>query len=159
MQKQHFLNLEAPESSHLGSRIRPAGLPNQATWAPESSPWVPQVSFCEPPNQAPANPRIRPLRISNETQTLIQTPRHTESQTKRHIHTHIHTHTHTRKAHTHMHTCACWCTQMQTKSHENQQSTRSKKSHEKPPNPRILLKNTISEPLGLRIKLVGLVAA
>ena len=157
MQKQHFLNLEAPESSHLGSRIRPAGLPNQATWAPESSPWVPQVSFCEPPNQAPANPRIRPLRISNETQTLIRTPRHTESQTKRHIHTHIHTHT--RKAHTHMHTCACWCTQMQTKSHENQQSTRSKKSHEKPPNPRILLKSTISEPLGLRIKLVGLVAA
>jgi hypothetical protein len=121
-------------SSPVGSRIRPAGLPNQATWAPESSPWVPQISFCEPPNQAPANPRIRPLRISNETQTLIQTPRHTESQTKRHIHTHIHTHTHTKSPHTctHVHAGAHRCRQNRTKTSNRHEPKKVTKSHRIP---------------------------
>jgi hypothetical protein len=116
----------APESGHLGSRIKPLGSTNKLLRTPESGP-------CEPPNQAPAN-----FQRNTDTDTNTQTHRKPNETT----HPYTHTHTHTHEKLTHMHTCACWCTQMQTKSHENQQSTRTKKSHEKPPNPRILYKKT-----------------
>ena len=86
------------------------------------------------PYENPQSPRIDKSTKSHELPKPMQK---TTFSSPVGIHMHMHTHTHTHEKPTHMHTCACWCTQMQTKSHENQQSTRTKKSHEKPPNPRI----------------------